>query len=153
MTDVYYLGVLAQCFRSVSSHPQIIFCWPLPEPLYSAFLLSEFVFPISLFYPLSFCSSFWFQFQNKLIRQDFSEPMLKLLFNVASTNYAPKIAPLLSLGFLFFFFFCLFVTADGGSQARALIGAVAAGLCHSPSNARSELHLPPTPQLIAMPDP
>ena len=29
----------------------------------------------------------------------------------------------------------------GGSQARGLTGAVAAGLCHSHSNARSELHL------------
>ena len=31
--------------------------------------------------------------------------------------------------------------AYGGSQARGLIGAVAAGLCHSHSNAGSEPHL------------
>ena len=39
---------------------------------------------------------------------------------------------------LHFFFFCLFRAAPevyGGSQARYLIGAVAAGLCHSHSNA------------------
>ena len=33
------------------------------------------------------------------------------------------------------------------------IGAVAGGLWHSHSNARSELHLQPTPQLTAMLDP
>ena len=80
----------------------------------------------------------------------------------------------LSLGgrvsFLFFFFFFLsfvFVVvvvvvvaiswaapaAYGGSQARGLIGAVATGLHQSHSNKGSELHLKPTPQLTAMPDP
>ena len=44
-------------------------------------------------------------------------------------------------------FFCLFAfsratpVAYGGSRARSLIGAVAAGLLHSHSNARSEPHL------------
>ena len=61
--------------------------------------------------------------------------------------------------------FCLFVVvvvvvvaiswaapaAYGGSQARGLIGAVAAGLHHS--NAGSEPRLQPTPQLTATPDP
>ena len=56
-------------------------------------------------------------------------------------------------------FFFLFVfsraapEAYGGSQARGQIGATAAGLHHSHSNARSELHLRPTPQLRATPDP
>ena len=52
--------------------------------------------------------------------------------------------------------FCLFRAAPavyGGSQARSLIGAVAAGLHHSHSSARSELCLQPIPQLMAMPDP
>ena len=40
-----------------------------------------------------------------------------------------------------------------GSQARGQIGAVAAALCHSHSNVGSELHLRPTPQLMATPDP
>ena len=42
--------------------------------------------------------------------------------------------------FFFFFFFCLFrgaPTAYGSSQARGWIGTIAAGLCHSHSNARS----------------
>ena len=39
------------------------------------------------------------------------------------------------------------------SQARGQIGAVATGLPHSHSNARSKLHLQTTPQLSAMPDP
>ena len=57
------------------------------------------------------------------------------------------------------FIFSLFViswaapAAYGGSQARGLIGAVASGLHQSHSNAGSELHLQPTPQLMAMLDP
>ena len=43
--------------------------------------------------------------------------------------------------------------AYGGSEARGRIGAVAAGLRQSHSNAGSELHLPPTPQLTATLDP
>ena len=57
---------------------------------------------------------------------------------------------------LLFFFFCLLraaPAAHGGSQARGPIGAVAAGLHHSHSNAESEPHLQPTPQLMATPDP
>ena len=41
----------------------------------------------------------------------------------------------------------------GGSQARGLIGAVAAGLRQSHSNEGSEPCLQPTPQLMAMQDP
>ena len=55
-----------------------------------------------------------------------------------------------------FFFFGLFRAAPttyGGSQARDRMGAVAAGLHHSHSNAGSELRLQPTPQLTATPDP
>ena len=43
--------------------------------------------------------------------------------------------------------------AYGISQVRGQIGATAAGLHHSYSNARSELHQQPTLQLMAMPDP
>ena len=48
---------------------------------------------------------------------------------------------------LFIYLFCLFAiswatpAAYGGSQARGLIGAVAAGLHHSHSNTGSEPHL------------
>ena len=53
--------------------------------------------------------------------------------------------------FLSFVFFRAAPMAYGGSQARGAIGAVAAGLRHS--NARSELCLRPTPQLMGTPDP
>ena len=43
--------------------------------------------------------------------------------------------------------------AYGGSQARGLIGAVAAGLYQSHSNPRSKPRPQPTPQLTAMLDP
>ena len=51
------------------------------------------------------------------------------------------------------FFFRAAPEAYGGSQARGPIGAVAAGLLHSNSNAASKRHLWPSPQLTAMPDP
>ena len=57
---------------------------------------------------------------------------------------------------LFSFLFCLFRAAPiayGSSQARGRIGAVAAGLCPSHTNARSEQSLRPVPQFMAMPDP
>ena len=50
-----------------------------------------------------------------------------------------------------FIYFCLFafsraaLVAYGGAQARGRIGAVAAGLHQSHSNAGSEPHLQPTP--------
>ena len=56
-------------------------------------------------------------------------------------------------------FFCLFIFSRaalmpyGGSQARGLIRAVAAGLHQSHSNTGSKPHLQPTPQLMATPDP
>ena len=60
-------------------------------------------------------------------------------------------------GMYLVFFFSVFSraapTAYRGSQARGLIGAVAANLHHSHSNAGSEPRLRPTPQLMAMPDP
>ena len=43
--------------------------------------------------------------------------------------------------------------AYGGPQARGRIGTVAVGLHHSHSNAKSELHLRPTPYLTAILDP
>jgi len=54
------------------------------------------------------------------------------------------------------FFVCLFFRASpmayGSSQAKGWIRATAAGLHHSRSNVGSELHLWPTPQLMAMLD-
>ena len=51
---------------------------------------------------------------------------------------------------------CVFratAVAHGGSQARGLIGAVAASLHHSHSNEGSEPRLQSTPQLTATMDP
>ena len=55
--------------------------------------------------------------------------------------------------FVFFAFSRAAPAAHGDSQARGLIGAVAAGLRHSHSNMGSEPCLRPTPQLTATPDP
>ena len=55
----------------------------------------------------------------------------------------------LMLIFIFIYLFIVFSRATpvlyGGSQARSLMGAVAASLHHSYSNTRSELRLRPTP--------
>uniref|UniRef100_A0A8D1SUR3 Uncharacterized protein n=1 Tax=Sus scrofa TaxID=9823 RepID=A0A8D1SUR3_PIG len=53
----------------------------------------------------------------------------------------------------FFFFFRATHTAHGGSQARDRIRGTVASLCHNHSNSESKLHLQPTPQLMATPDP
>ena len=53
----------------------------------------------------------------------------------------------------FFFFFRAALAAYGSFQSRDPIEAAAASLHHSHSNARSELHLQPTPQLAATQDP
>ena len=60
--------------------------------------------------------------------------------------------------FLFFFFFVFLGPLPRHMEiprlgARGLLGAVATGLCHSHSNARSEPHLRPTPQFTATLDP
>ena len=59
--------------------------------------------------------------------------------------------------FTYLFIYLLFratLAACGGSQARGLIRATAASLCHghSHSHTRSKLHVQPTPQLLATPD-
>ena len=60
---------------------------------------------------------------------------------------------------VFLFLFCLFAfsraapAACGSSRARGRMGAVAASLHQSHSNAGSVPHLGPTPQLTATPDP
>ena len=55
--------------------------------------------------------------------------------------------------FIYLFIFKAAPAAYGDFPARGLIGATAAGQCHSHSNARSEQSLRPTPQLTAAPDP
>ena len=76
---------------------------------------------------------------------------------VSNSGDTQRISEVIAMFFLFFFFFSLSFRATpeayGGSQARGLIGAVAAGLHQSHSNGRSELHLRPTPQLMAALDP
>ena len=67
--------------------------------------------------------------------------------------------PSLLLAFSLYFFpsvFCLFRAVSlpyGGSQARGVIEAIAAGLHHSHSNAGSKLSVQPTLQLMATSDP
>ena len=64
-----------------------------------------------------------------------------------TTSFFKKINFILLFIWLLFCLFRATPMAYGASQARDLIGAVAAGPCHSHSNIRSELLLLPTPQL------
>ena len=76
--------------------------------------------------------------------------MMTLVYSQLLDGYRPFSA------FLFVCLFCLFGAtpmAYGGSQSRGRIGAVAASLHQSHSEARSELRLQPTPQVMATPDP
>ena len=92
----------------------------------------------------------------------------KVFFFPSLSSFPPSLPPFLFLfpflfssrlflAFLsFFFHFFLFraaPAANGSSWAKGWIGAAAASLHHSHSNARSELHLWPTLQLAATPDP
>ena len=61
--------------------------------------------------------------------------------------------PVLPCPHLLFLLFRAEPASHGGSQARGPIRATAAGLRYSHSNAGSEPHLPPTPQLMATPGP
>ena len=67
--------------------------------------------------------------------------------------FVDEIFHLLKLTFFFFLLFRAAPAAYGGSQARGLMGVAAASLHHSHSNAGSEPHLEPTPQLTAVSDP
>ena len=61
--------------------------------------------------------------------------------------------PSLALCFFFSFLFRAVPTTCRSSQARGLIRTIPAGLCHTHSNTGSKPCLPPTPQLMAIPDP
>ena len=58
-----------------------------------------------------------------------------------------------SYTFFFFFFFKAHTSTYGSSQARGQIGAAAADIHHSHSNARCKPHLQPPLQFVAMLDP
>ena len=85
---------------------------------------------------------FWLVIYFKLKPWPITKPHLVFLKENNNDNY-----------FLSFIFSRATSTAYGGSKARSPIGAVAACLCQSHSNARSEPHLWPTSQLMTMPDP
>ena len=78
--------------------------------------------------------------------------------NGQSSDLWPNLLPptfeniVLSVSFCFLSFSGATPVAYGGSQARGLIGAAATSLRQSHSNAGSEPHLRPTPQLTATPD-
>ena len=85
--------------------------------------------------------------------------MIEVIFGLFLMFTPGKIYLFIFFVFLFVFFVVVVAiswaapAAYGGSQARGLIGAVAASLRQSHSNAGSEPRLQPTPQLTATPDP
>ena len=85
---------------------------------------------------------YWLTFLKNIV----GLPWISLIFTIRQKPQ-PEI---FSFSFLFYLLFRAAHSAYGGSQARGPIGATAAGLHHSHSNARSEPHLWPRPQLTAM---
>ena len=77
-----------------------------------------------------------------------------ILFKEKTTAYMANLKESTKKIFFFFFFgfFRAALVVYGRSQAKERIGAAAANLRHSHSNAGSQPHLRPTPQLMAMPD-
>ena len=91
---------------------------------------------------MSFCSL-------PSMTQFFSSFLSLFFFLPSFLPFSPSSLPPSLLSFLF----RAAPAAYGGFQARGQIGAPAAGLHHSHSNAGSEPHLQPTSQLMAPPDP
>ena len=86
------------------------------------------------------------------------KPNLERKFDYHSFSYEQFIKQVVFFFsfFCFVFAFSLFRVAPttcGGSQARGLMRATAAGLHHTHSNTEYELRLQPTPQLTATPYP
>ena len=90
-------------------------------------------------------------------RQRINELFWRYLFWVAEglalSSQTTKVLTLIDFSFSFLFFLTAAPAAHGGFQARGLIRAVAPGPRHSHSNAGSQPHLQPTPQLTATSDP
>ena len=85
-----------------------------------------------------------FMNKNQIITKQNFKPLFYIGFQ--STKYLE----------IYIYVFCLFRAAPvayGSSQARGLIRSAATGLHHSHSNAGSEPHPRPTPQLTATRDP
>ena len=86
-------------------------------------------------------------------------PILVIRLLLSPRNFCSHLSSSYQTFFIFTYFYLSSVfsraapTAYGVSQARGWIGAVAAGLHQSRSNAGSEPSLRPTPQLTATPDP
>ena len=83
---------------------------------------------------------------------------LSTLSKVTKSRFEPRLCPINLYAiyiyiYIFFFFFLATPATYGGSQARGPIRAIATGLNHSQSSAESKMHLWPTPQFMATPDP
>ena len=89
---------------------------------------------------------------NQMLKQ-LPESRQLLFFHLAIYHRLPSRKAYIEVTFLVFCLFLAPPAACGGSQARGLIGAVAASLPQSHSTAGSELRLRPTPQLTVTPDP
>ena len=125
---------------------------------FSKFPSPSYMKPPPAWFPVNSVHHF---FASIKLFHDFCSHFLYFLSTHASHPFLPGTAHLWDkhglmkslhyLFYLFYLFICLFAFSRaapesyGGSQAMGLIGAVAAGLHQSHSNAGSELHLQPTP--------
>ena len=84
---------------------------------------------------------------------NFGTPVQKLSFEISKKSKKCENTEISCYFILLIYFFRTTPVAYGSSQVRGRVGAVAASLHHSHSNTGSNMHLQPTPQLMAMPDP
>ena len=142
-----FVLVAAVCFVCVflgfiyTSHPNSLF------QFYSCFFLQyiPLLFMLGfLFFSFLFCCLFCLCFSGLYLyfTSQFSLPILLLFF---SAIHPITVHAWISFLFFFVLLFRATLVAYGGTQARALIGAIAASLHHSHSNAGSETHWQPTP--------
>ena len=87
--------------------------------------------------------------EARVIRESMWDIHISKMFFQISTMVSLNI----EAHFIIFFFFTATPAAYRSYQSRDHIRAIAAGLNHSYSNARSEPRLWPTPQLVVMLDP
>ena len=93
------------------------------------------------------------------IQFSFAFPFQNLAYSICRHRQLSLFSPLsksTSIGLLCFCLFCFLGPHPWHKEVLRLGGQIRptpAGLCHGHSNARSKLHLQPTPQLTVMPDP
>ena len=135
---IFFTWVLSFLLVNLAKSLSILFVFSKKQLLVSLFFFKKICFPSDLYYFLPFSDRHFF---------------VVLLLILLGSSLGCLFSFFLSFFLPFFVFSSAALMAHWGSQAGGPIGAIAAGLRQSHSNAGSEPHLRPTPQLTATPNP